>query len=171
MNNRWWLLTMATRWLWLFIRILNHIHACYIDYDYGWPTLHQATRSIVILDDSRWSMIYFFPLSGGGASYSRSSSTSLASSSGSAAAPPSSAPRLQGFIATLKETFGFIETAEHEKEVFFHFTMFDGEPTDLELGDEVSNFTSRWFFRSRICHSLRVSVFLSATEYHSDADY
>ena len=26
-------------------------------------------------------------------------------------------------------------------------------------------------FRSRICHSLRVSVFLSATEYHSDADY
>jgi len=71
----------------------------------------------------------------GGATYSRCSSTSLASSSGGSTAP--SAPRLQGFIATLKETFGFIETAEHEKEVFFHFTMFDGEPTDLELGDEV----------------------------------
>jgi len=71
----------------------------------------------------------------GGVTYSRSSSTSLASSSGSCVT--SSAPRLQGFIATLKETFGFIETAEHEKEVFFHFTMFDGEPTDLELGDEV----------------------------------
>ena len=26
-----------------------------------------------------------------------------------------------GFIATLKENFGFIETAEHDKEVFFHF--------------------------------------------------
>jgi len=72
----------------------------------------------------------------GGATYSRSSSTSLASSTGGSTST-SSAPRLQGFIATLKETFGFIETAEHEKEVFFHFTMFEGEPTDLELGDEV----------------------------------
>ena len=83
-----------------------------------------------------------------GANYSRSSSTSLASSSGSCVT--SSAPRLQGFIATLKETFGFIETAEHEKEVFFHFTMFDGEPTDLELGDEViylNIVTSFSFFR------------------------
>ena len=28
---------------------------------------------------------------------------------------------LRGFIATLKESFGFIETAQHDKEVFFHF--------------------------------------------------
>ena len=26
-----------------------------------------------------------------------------------------------GFIATLKDSFGFIEMADHEKEVFFHF--------------------------------------------------
>jgi len=43
----------------------------------------------------------------------------------------------QGFIATLKDSFGFIETAEHNKEVFFHFSNFEGNPDDLDLGDEV----------------------------------
>jgi len=27
----------------------------------------------------------------------------------------------QGFIAALKESFGFIETLNHDKEIFFHF--------------------------------------------------
>lgn len=27
----------------------------------------------------------------------------------------------KGFVATLKENFGFLETAEHDKEVFFHY--------------------------------------------------
>lgn len=27
----------------------------------------------------------------------------------------------QGFIAALKDGFGFIETIQHDKEVFFHF--------------------------------------------------
>ena len=27
----------------------------------------------------------------------------------------------QGFIATLKDNYGFIENADHDKEVFFHF--------------------------------------------------
>lgn len=27
----------------------------------------------------------------------------------------------QGFVATLKENFGFLETTEHDKEVFFHY--------------------------------------------------
>lgn len=27
----------------------------------------------------------------------------------------------RGFIAALKDTFGFIETEEHDKEVFFHY--------------------------------------------------
>lgn len=27
----------------------------------------------------------------------------------------------QGFIAALKDGFGFIETINHEKEIFFHF--------------------------------------------------
>ncbi|CAG9855914.1 unnamed protein product [Phyllotreta striolata] len=43
----------------------------------------------------------------------------------------------QGFIAALKDGFGFIETMQHDKEVFFHFSNFDGDATALELGTEV----------------------------------
>lgn len=32
-----------------------------------------------------------------------------------------SRPIMQGFIAALKDGFGFIETSDHSKEVFFHF--------------------------------------------------
>jgi len=45
--------------------------------------------------------------------------------------------RRQGFVATLKENFGFLETTEHDKEVFFHYSEFDGDPHELNLGDEV----------------------------------
>lgn len=45
--------------------------------------------------------------------------------------------RRQGYVATLKENFGFLETFEHDKEVFFHYSEFDGDPHDLSLGDEV----------------------------------
>lgn len=30
-------------------------------------------------------------------------------------------PLCQGFIAALKDGFGFIETLQHDQEVFFHF--------------------------------------------------
>eukprot|EP00918_Siedleckia_nematoides_P008348 GHVU01018104.1.p1 GENE.GHVU01018104.1~~GHVU01018104.1.p1 ORF type:complete len:815 (+),score=93.18 GHVU01018104.1:360-2804(+) len=43
----------------------------------------------------------------------------------------------QGFIAALKDNFGFIETAEHDREVFFHFSNFDGDASELELADMV----------------------------------
>uniref|UniRef100_A0A8D8WKU3 Cold shock domain-containing protein E1 n=1 Tax=Cacopsylla melanoneura TaxID=428564 RepID=A0A8D8WKU3_9HEMI len=43
----------------------------------------------------------------------------------------------QGFIAALKDGFGFIETDKHDREVFFHFSNFDGEVNALELGLEV----------------------------------
>ncbi|XP_064629135.1 cold shock domain-containing protein E1-like [Lineus longissimus] len=49
----------------------------------------------------------------------------------------SSMTRHLGFVATIKDAFGFIETAEHDREVFFHFSAFDGEPGDLDVGDEV----------------------------------
>ncbi|XP_050074012.1 cold shock domain-containing protein E1 [Anopheles maculipalpis] len=42
-----------------------------------------------------------------------------------------------GFIAVLKENFGFIETVEHDQEVFFHFSNFIGNSNTLELGQEV----------------------------------
>lgn len=43
----------------------------------------------------------------------------------------------QGFVAALKDGFGFIETVDHDREVFFHFSNFDGDAAKLELGQEV----------------------------------
>ncbi|XP_074115620.1 cold shock domain-containing Unr [Cotesia typhae] len=43
----------------------------------------------------------------------------------------------QGFIAALKDGFGFIETFNHEREIFFHFSTFDGDASTLEVGAEV----------------------------------
>ncbi|GFY76667.1 cold shock domain-containing protein E1 [Trichonephila inaurata madagascariensis] len=43
----------------------------------------------------------------------------------------------RGFVAALKDTFGFIETEDHDKEVFFHYSVFDGNPSALEVGQEV----------------------------------
>ncbi|XP_064602212.1 cold shock domain-containing protein E1-like [Liolophura sinensis] len=47
------------------------------------------------------------------------------------------ATKCYGFIATLKENYGFIENSEHDKEVFFHFSAYDGDASELDLGDEV----------------------------------
>ncbi|KPI96212.1 Cold shock domain-containing protein E1 [Papilio xuthus] len=46
-------------------------------------------------------------------------------------------PIMRGFVAALKDGFGFIETADHTKEVFFHFSNLEGNPDHLELGTEV----------------------------------
>ncbi|XP_008545081.1 cold shock domain-containing protein E1 [Microplitis demolitor] len=43
----------------------------------------------------------------------------------------------QGFIAALKDGFGFIETFNHEREIFFHFSTFDGDTNTLEVGTEI----------------------------------
>lgn len=43
----------------------------------------------------------------------------------------------RGFIAVMKENFGFIETLSHDEEVFFHFSNYMGNPNWLELGQEV----------------------------------
>lgn len=43
----------------------------------------------------------------------------------------------RGFIAVLKENFGFIENIDHDEEVFFHFSNFTSNPHQLELGQEV----------------------------------
>ncbi|XP_057680775.1 cold shock domain-containing protein E1 isoform X2 [Corythoichthys intestinalis] len=48
-----------------------------------------------------------------------------------------SGKRLQGFIATLKDNFGFIETANHDQEIFFHYSEMCGDLDNLELGDTV----------------------------------
>lgn len=43
----------------------------------------------------------------------------------------------KGYVAVIKDGFGFIETVNHEKEIFFHFSTFDGDVTALEIGAEV----------------------------------
>lgn len=45
--------------------------------------------------------------------------------------------KYQGFVAVLKDNFGFIEKTGHDEEVFFHFSAVIGNPTSLELGQEV----------------------------------
>ncbi|XP_049886199.1 cold shock domain-containing protein E1 [Pectinophora gossypiella] len=56
---------------------------------------------------------------------------------GAANGSNSARPVMQGFIAALKDGFGFIETADHTKEVFFHFSNLEGSADALELGTEV----------------------------------
>lgn len=36
-------------------------------------------------------------------------------------------------ISSLKESFGFIETADAEREFFFHFSEFQGKASDLQI--------------------------------------
>ncbi|XP_043248968.1 cold shock domain-containing protein E1 [Colletes gigas] len=43
----------------------------------------------------------------------------------------------QGFIAALKDAFGFIETVNHDKEIFFHFSNFEGDVNALEVGADI----------------------------------
>ncbi|XP_053561274.1 cold shock domain-containing protein E1 [Bombina bombina] len=49
----------------------------------------------------------------------------------------SNSKRFFGFVATLKDNFGFIETANHDKEIFFHYSEYSGDVDKLELGDMV----------------------------------
>ncbi|XP_051509162.1 cold shock domain-containing protein E1-like isoform X3 [Myxocyprinus asiaticus] len=45
--------------------------------------------------------------------------------------------RLLGYIATLKDNFGFIETANHDQEIFFHYSEVCGDVDNFDLGDTV----------------------------------
>ncbi|KAI1892661.1 hypothetical protein AGOR_G00135860 [Albula goreensis] len=45
--------------------------------------------------------------------------------------------RLLGYVATLKDNFGFIETANHDQEIFFHYSELCGDLENLQLGDTV----------------------------------
>ncbi|XP_057212015.1 cold shock domain-containing protein E1 isoform X3 [Triplophysa rosa] len=51
--------------------------------------------------------------------------------------------RLLGYIATLKDNFGFIETANHDQEIFFHYSEVCGDLDDLDLGDSVEYMLSK----------------------------
>ena len=45
--------------------------------------------------------------------------------------------RGRGFIAAVKDSYGFIEAEDHQSEIFFHFSTFDGNASDLEVGHDV----------------------------------
>ncbi|XP_051964570.1 cold shock domain-containing protein E1-like isoform X1 [Xyrauchen texanus] len=45
--------------------------------------------------------------------------------------------RLLGYIATLKDNFGFIENANHDQEIFFHYSEVCGDVDNFDLGDTV----------------------------------
>ena len=47
-------------------------------------------------------------------------------------------PKLyQGVVCSMKNQFGFIERADVVKEIFFHYSEYDGNIDDIELGDDV----------------------------------
>ncbi|CAD5117043.1 unnamed protein product [Dimorphilus gyrociliatus] len=50
---------------------------------------------------------------------------------------------IRGYVAALKAEFGFIEYYSHDKEIFFHFSTYEGNIEDLELGDDVEFTVSR----------------------------
>ena len=43
----------------------------------------------------------------------------------------------KGFIVALKETYGFIEAEDGQKEVFFHYSVFNGNIETVHLGQQV----------------------------------
>ena len=45
--------------------------------------------------------------------------------------------RVQGVICSMKDSYGFIERADVVKEIFFHFSEYQGDPDQLALGDDV----------------------------------
>ncbi|KAF0294761.1 Cold shock domain-containing protein E1 [Amphibalanus amphitrite] len=49
----------------------------------------------------------------------------------------------QGYVTALKDSYGFIETLQHDREIFFHYSMLRGDPEKIQLGDEVQYTLSR----------------------------
>lgn len=46
--------------------------------------------------------------------------------------------RYEGVICSLKDGYGFIERADMVKEIFFHYSEYQGEIGDIVLGDDVA---------------------------------
>ena len=43
----------------------------------------------------------------------------------------------QGVVCSMKNQFGFIERSDVVKEIFFHYSEYNGNIDDIELGDDV----------------------------------
>ncbi len=57
--------------------------------------------------------------------------------SGSSGGGRASSTLHHGYIAAIKDGFGFLETLTHDKEIFFHFSNVNGKAERLEVGQEV----------------------------------
>jgi cold shock CspA family protein len=44
--------------------------------------------------------------------------------------------RYQGVVCSMKDSFGFIERADVVKEIFFHYSEYQGNINELILGDD-----------------------------------
>merc|ERR1711899_559880 len=76
--------------------------------------------------------------SGSGAASAISATGSTTGSSDDGADGKSDGEQVQqGYIAALKDGFGFIETISHDKEIFFHFSNVESKQEKLEVGVEV----------------------------------
>lgn len=51
--------------------------------------------------------------------------------------PSKKVKTVQGIVSSLKESFGFIERADIVAEIFFHYTEYNGNVSDLMIGDDV----------------------------------
>lgn len=45
--------------------------------------------------------------------------------------------RFQGVVCSMKDNYGFIERSDIVKEIFFHYSEFQGNVNELLLGDDV----------------------------------
>lgn len=104
----------------------------------GQTITRPTVNSISSASNSGLSLRSIQPNSPSTSSNGNGNSTSANSNAkGSTPGPRPSATLHQGFVAALKDTFGFIETISHDKEIFFHFSNVEGDAGNLELGQEV----------------------------------
>lgn len=69
--------------------------------------------------------------------YDRNNQTSVYKNERSNSQRNGTKPPSRGFIAALKDSYGFIENEDHQTEVFFHFSVYEGNVQNLQLGNEV----------------------------------
>lgn len=72
--------------------------------------------------------------------HDRSPSSSSDGKSKSPRSGPMNLEKSLGWISTLKETFGFIETADHTSEIFFHFSEFQDSQEKFNINTPVTYF-------------------------------
>ena len=66
-------------------------------------------------------------------------------------AQPVPTERHDGVICSLKDGYGFIERSDMVKEIFFHYSEYQGDINDIILGDDVELSVQLRNVRKRRC--------------------